>query len=448
MRHFISVILGPLALVLLPQPAQARSSSNGPVPDPQAPFEVSEDGRQRVDLSPATMATPAMTRGSSPLFDTTPDWMNSQRRQVGGLVAEDMNGDGLVDLVVGCYNSSAFPPYDDWHNFIHYNTGSELEATPSWTSTDQVSSGHVVVGLINDDNFPDVFAVNGGPAMAPNLIYFGGDTGPDTTAGWVAAETSWSNHAVIFDFDHNGWADVATANQGNSPANPHRPMRLFLNTGGTLANIPAWESAETSIQGFLSVGDMDNDGWEDLAVSKWINFETGVYRNILGTLELTPSWTTGDDSDDRGVAWIDLDGDPYPELAIGHDPTQVYDNVLGSLMPDWNATGTFFGPQDMAVCDVDHDGDPDLLEVHFANGVANLYLNEGGTLGQIPAWSYDSSAVGTAIACGDINGDGLRDIIVGNAGDVSILVFYNKSGQLFADGFESGDVTAWASGTP
>ena len=42
-----------------------------------------------------------------------------------------MNGDGWVDVVVGCYISNSFPPYTDWENLIYFNTGGHLEASPS-----------------------------------------------------------------------------------------------------------------------------------------------------------------------------------------------------------------------------------------------------------------------------------------------------------------------------
>src|SRR5688572_22200378 len=40
-------------------------------------------------------------------FGTVPDWQNDIRRQVAALAIHDMNGDGLQDLVVGCFKSSS-----------------------------------------------------------------------------------------------------------------------------------------------------------------------------------------------------------------------------------------------------------------------------------------------------------------------------------------------------
>ncbi|NJL29028.1 MAG: VCBS repeat-containing protein [Thermoanaerobaculia bacterium] len=327
--------------------------------EPRARVEVSADGLETVELPaelpPATGQ--ANSRGAA-VFPLTPDWSNAFRIQVGGLAAADVNGDQLVDVVVGCYTSNSFPPYPVWRTYIYYNTGGQLEATPSWTSTDEVSTGDIDVGDVNRDGFPDVVAANGGFAMSKTVIYFGAAGGPSTSPGWFESTTTWTNDAILFDFDHDGDLDLATANQGNSSQDPYRPMQLFLNDAGTLSTSPAWTSAESSIQNFLSWGDLDGDGWEDLAVSKWANFETGVYKNVMGTLQTTPIWTTGDTDTDRGVGWADVDGDDDPDLALGHDPTLLYTNTGGTLASTWSANGTFFGQQDLRWFDVDRDGTP------------------------------------------------------------------------------------------
>jgi len=54
-------------------------------------------------------------------------------------------------------------------------------------------------------------------------------------------------------------------------------------------------------------------------------------------------------------------------------------------------------------------------------------MNDNGVLQDVPSWSYDCSSVGTAIAFGDINGNGSPDLVVGNSGDPSIMVFYNQN---------------------
>jgi len=406
----------------------------------QLAVEVSDDGQEMAMAGQAGDLGQVSLRSDDVPYGTTPDWQNTLRVQVGGLQLADLNGDGWLDLVVGCYQSASYPPYPDWENLIYYNTGGQLEADPSWISTDEVSTGDIQVGDINGDTFPDVFAANGGFAMAPSVIYWGSDSGPSTTPGWSSAEPglAWNNYAILFDFDHDGDLDVVTANQGNSPDDPYRPMYAFRNNAGVLPTTPGWQSAETSIQNFLAFADYDGDGWEDLAVAKWANFQSGIYKNNLGTLNTGPVWTTGNTHTDKGVAWADVDGNNWPDLALGYDPTRLYSNNAGSLAMTWEGGASYYGHSDLRFCDVDRDGDPDLAEVHFANGQTHIYLNRDGLLDVLPSWTYDSTAVGTAIAFGDINGDEWPDLAIGYSGEPSVAVFYAQipdvPGDLNCDG--------------
>ncbi|RMF85412.1 MAG: VCBS repeat-containing protein [Planctomycetota bacterium] len=407
----------------------------------QQRIELSDDGRETVVFEEGGFDGVVLRGGGVP-YGAAPDWQNNLRRQVGALQVADMNGDGWNDVVVGCYISNSFPPYDDWHNMIYFNTGGQLETNPSWISDDQVSTGDIQVGDINGDTYPDIFAANGGSSMSPSVIYFGGPGGPSTTPGWTSAEPglAWNNYAILYDFDHDGDLDVVTANQGNSQFDPYRPMYMFRNNNGVLPTVPSWQSAESSIQNFLAFADFDGDGFEDLAVSKWANFESGIYKNLSGNLATTPVWTTGDTDTDKGVAWADVDDNGWPDLALGHDPTRLYANTAGSLTLSWSATAPYFGHSDLRFADVNRDDLPDLVETHFSDGRVHIYLNQGGVLASSPSWTYDSSSVGTAIALGDLNGDQWLDLVVGNSGEPCVKVFYAIPPACIGDTDADGDV--------
>lgn len=393
-------------------------------------IEISSDGCQSVELSkPAHQETDSSgLRYNGVPYPLTSDWNNSIRRQVGGLAVADLNNDGRQDLYVGCYTSNSFPPYPDWTNLIYYNTGNSLEANPSWISADQRHTGDVQIGDINRDGYPDVFSANGGTAFAPSVIYYGGPTGPDNVPDWIASppQATWCTAATLFDFDHDGDLDVFTTNQGVSP-NPYRPMYGYRNNNGSLETSPFWQSDESSIQNGLSFGDFDGDGWEDLAVAKWVNFQPAIYKNILGALQTTPIWQSGNTGGNRCVSWTDVDGDGDLDLAIGASPPALFTNTNGTFSQTWTAQPTFVTqPEDMKFFDVDRDGDMDLAEIQFSTGRVNIYLNTAGQLSQTPSWSYDDASVGSAIAFGDINGDTWPDLVVGINGDISVRVFYAR----------------------
>jgi len=416
---FALVAVGAVAATAVPSRAEPQ------------PIEVSPDARERVvrpakaDAPPAS--APAARYNGVP-YPAMPDWQNTLRRQVGGLAAADLNGDGRADVIVGCYISQSFPPYTDWENLIYYNVGGQLETEPSWISADEVHTGDIVIGDVNRDGYPDIVSVNGGTAFSPTRIYYGGPAGPDNVFDWASAspQATWATAGTLFDFDHDGDLDLFTANQGVSP-NPYRPIYGFRNNNGVLEAAPFWQSDESSIQGGVAFADLDGDGWEDLAVSKWVNFQTAVHRVLAGALQTSPAWNSGHTGGDRGVSWADVNGDGWPDLAVGRSPIVLYTNVGGVLTHTWTAAPPFATqPQDMKFFDVDRDGDEDLVEVQFSTGRVHIYLNTGGTLSTAPSWTWDDAAVGTAVAFGDINGDGWPDLVAGFSGQPCVKVFYAR----------------------
>lgn len=393
----------------------------------QGPIEVSKDGHISVSILPDEIHRGESPRGRSGFvpYTQTPDWTLALRRQVGSVRVADMNGDGLNDLVVGCYISSSFPPYTEWRDMIFYNIGGTLEASPSWISADQIHTGDIQIGDVNMDGHLDVVAISGGTAFSPVRIYFGSSTGPSTSPGWIASppRSGWATSGTLFDVDNDGDLDLLTTNQGVSP-DPYRPMHLFFNDNGALSTTVGWQSDESSIQNTTAAADFDGDGDLDIAVAKWANFESAIYENTGTTLATTPLWTNGTTNTDRGVAWSDIDGNGSPDLVIGEGPSKVWTNDGGVLSFGYTVVPPFNGVQEMAFRDVDLDGDEDFAEVHFSDGRTHIYLNEEGVLAGVPSWTFDATTVANAIDFGDINGDGWPDLVIGYSGDVSVRVFF------------------------
>jgi hypothetical protein len=162
-----------------------------------------------------------------------------------------------------------------------------------------------------------------------------------------------------------------------------------------------------------------------------------------------------------GVALLDFDGDGDLDIFVTNGPGRcksLYSNQLketgkttfvdvamaaGVCAADMDATGVCFG-------DIDNDGFPDLL-VLGRNEPNRLFHNQGnGTFVDITAQSgVGGGNLGhTSCAMGDINGDGLLDIVVANTFDWSTgrpiyvdpfagiqhsQVYRNLGGNRFAD---------------
>lgn len=400
----------------------------------QLAYDISPDGR--------TIARPGLedaravvARGSTLPFGTTPDLVVNLRRQIGGLKIADVNGDGRNDLVAVCYISQSFPPYENWQDMVFFNGPGGLSNTPGWLSANQTHSGDVDVGDVNGDGLPDIVVIHGGSVRSDAVeIYFGTPTGPSTTSGYVSSipGNAWGTSGVLVDIDNDGDLDLVTTNQGLDP-NPYRPQFMFRNNGSGLEASPSWQSSAPEISNGVAAGDLNGDGLPDLAFAKWVNFSSAVHRNIAGTPQNAPYATVGTTGTDRGAAIGDVTGDGVPEVLFGGSPTRLYSTAGGVLTPIWASNPPFSGPQEVRLHDADGDGDLDVLEVHFSDGRAHIYQNNGGVLDTLPTWTFDAPEVGTAIAMGDLNGDGRDDLVIGYSGNVCIRVFYAQAPDCPAD---------------
>lgn len=86
----------------------------------------------------------------------------------------------------------------------------------------------------------------------------------------------------------------------------------------------------------------------------------------------------------------------------------------------------------LALGDIDGDGALDVLSVTDWNGVNQLFLNGGdGTSWTAVALSSNSMSTQTpTVAIADLNGDGNLDAILGNSGTSSVMLLNDGSGQV------------------
>ncbi len=267
-----------------------------------------------------------------------------------------------------------------------------------------------------------------------NPVWISTDAGYDTGCGWA-------------DINGDGWVDLVVA-KGNDMS--RQKVVVYYNTGGNLSLTPSWQSNDIDYHGQLSIGDINKDGYPDVAVSVYIG-QSGfsqkgklkIYLNNNGTLSQNPSWISQDSMYTFSCAFGDADGDGDLDLAaacgesynLKIDNQRIYYNNNGVFepLPSWKSSDQGYG-MDVNWADFDKDGRLDLVFC-CERGPSKIYKNYGDSIGRMPVWtSQDASQYSNSLFVNDVDNDGWLDLAISDnnqlGGSGKFKIYKNNSGTM------------------
>lgn len=200
----------------------------------------------------------------------------------GGVSVGDINNDGLSDLF---FTGNQVPAklYKNLGDMRFKDITEEANLHRMgrgwYTGTSMVD--------INNDGFLDIYISKSGmeaPDDRANLLYVNNRDGTFTEKAedFGIAHQGFAVNATFFDYDRDGDLDLYLVNQGPVKLNsgnarmlreerhPEAGDVLFENVEGKFTDVSAQAGIFTSAIGFahgVSVGDVNDDGWEDIFVS-------------------------------------------------------------------------------------------------------------------------------------------------------------------------------------
>ncbi len=353
-----------------------------------------------------------------------------------GVAVADLRGDGKNDVISVSWEQNNVGVYlgngdGTLQGYASYSSGGQCL---TWVvPAVLVSGGAIDLVLAGGCNGPTgegwvgVLMGNGDGTFQTAVNYdSGGGTANPNSPGMVA----------VGDVNGDGIPDIVVANMAGESNGDGSVGVLIGNGDGTFQSVVTYDAGGVNTDG-VAIGDVNGDGYPDLVLlnncanSSCNGGSVAVLLNsgppADGTFGVASTYSLPNYAVGLGVA--DVNNDGALDIIAGAETNGVYE-----LINNNDGTGTFQTPESiggggqvvsLALGDVNGDGIPDIVtglgycpscDNGTDDGVSIALGNGDGTF---QSWqSYDAAGgLAFGVAVGDLNGDGIQDIVASNGCD-------------------------------
>jgi hypothetical protein len=336
----------------------------------------------------------------------------------------DMNNDGKEDMIVG-----------DCDNHINYVVGLNLrEDSPLQFKKGTIAVSDPEVKSVNTFDFNNDknkdMLISDGPGTG-SAVYLGTGTGE-----FYKNFPSGAGNEICVDINRDGFDDVVQ--------HVHDGVVVSLSNGVDAFN-RTYETHDITCAGSIAVGDMDDDGFEDILVPTCIG--GGNYGGLLqilfgkgdGTFIKGPIYKLPTDHQGQKCYVLDYDKDGYRDVLVlsyyygMFDRYYTYDLYKGNGTKELEFIRYNYlegGNSDpiFQVADLDKDGYMEIIETSHSNATYMLQIFPGNL-----EWDHKKAVkyhvpFGGVFYIEDVNDDKKPDIIISNAERFYFLL--NKSTEI------------------
>ncbi|WP_245967139.1 VCBS repeat-containing protein [Ulvibacterium marinum] len=272
----------------------------------------------------------------------------------GGVAIGDINNDGLPDIyfIANQEKNRLFLNKGNF-KFEDITDQSMVGGTKPW------STGVAMVD-INADGYLDIYVCNSGDLNGENkqnelFVNQGDTTFKEMAAEYNLDDKGFSTHASFFDYDKDGDLDAYILNNSYkaiggfdlklNQRNKRDVLggdKLMENIDGTFVDVSEKAGIYGSVIGFglgVTVGDVNNDGWEDIYVSNdfferdylYINNQDGTFSEQLEN-QITATSVAS-----MGADMADINNDGHNDIFVTEMLPSDYERLKTvTTFEDWN----------------------------------------------------------------------------------------------------------------
>jgi hypothetical protein len=286
------------------------------------------------------------------------------------------------------------------------------------------------VGDYDNDGFDDLFV----SYWSRNVLYHNNSNGTfadvSQNAGVAGSEGRWGAGCCFLDYDRDGWLDLFVANYVNF--DPQRVPRPGEEAYCRFNEIPVACGPQGLAGGTNLLYRNRGDGtFEDVSEKSSIAIPRGPASGAFVSKNWRPNGSYG-----MGAASADFDNDGWPDIYVACDtaPSLLYHNNHDGTFSEigvkagcaFDENGIAMSGMGVGVGDSDGDGWLDIIRTNFSDQVTTLYRNNGdGTFHDASlaaGLGINRKYLGFGAAFFDFDNDGWKDILLANGHVYSQLV--------------------------